>query len=229
MPNYLFDLPMDLQEKIFTIANKDKFNKVLSKIDNRQIRKFIMMYDMIQDEFFGITFDLYGDIINKGLGWFGNTYEDSEIDDDRQIAYEAYERDKRLSYKEYTLAKPEYRNIKSYRFYYYNDDYFCKVELKYINIAIDKYVKELFNEQILRVVFKNNKIDVYFRRRKPYDETAVDIVYNIFWSYKVILESLKRTANTGFEIDAVIDWFENHNFLECFEIKKQVVMPYFGS
>jgi hypothetical protein len=57
----------------------------------------------------------------------------------------------------------------------------------------------------------------------------VDIVYNIFWSYKAILETLKRIANTGFEIHPVIDWIEDHNYLECFEIKKQIIMPYFGS
>lgn len=231
MPNYLFDLPTDLQDKIFTIANKDKFNKVLTDINNEKIRKFYRLYDMINDDWFGITFDLYGDIINKGLGWFGNTYADDEIDDDRQIAYDAYERDKRLSYKEYTLTKPEYKRIKYYRFIYYNyEGRFNKVDLLFINRMITEYLKKFYEDEIFKkVIFKNNKIDIYFDKSRKYDETAVDIIQNIFWAYKLIMDSLEYTTISGLDVGYIIDWFENHNFLECFEIKKQIVMPYFGS
>lgn len=226
--NYLKELPDDIQDKIYMMVNKNKFNDCLKKIDNRDIRMFHNLYEMIKNDWFGITYELYADNWNKGLGWFDNNYSEGEMETEEE--YEMFERNKRLSYKEYTLSKPEYMKIKYYRFTYYVEDKFCKAELKYINKKIKEYIEEIYDEETYKkIVFKNNKIDVYFGKSRKWDETAVDIIQNIFWGYRVVIDSLKYTANTGCEIDFLIDWFENHNFLVCFDTKNKVIEPYFES
>ena len=104
--NYLNELPDDIQDKIYTMVNKNKFNDCLKQVYNIQIQKFYNLYRMLNDDFFEISYD----ICDGELGWFYKATS-TEIDDDKNYAYEMYQRDRCLSWKAYTKIDPKY-NIK---------------------------------------------------------------------------------------------------------------------
>ncbi len=228
MQNYLNELPDDIQDKIYTIVNKNKFSICLNEIVKSKIKRFHMMYDLIKDPFFGISFELHD---NDGLSWFHKA-TDAEIDEDKNYAYEMYQRDRRLSWKNYTTPKPEYQKLKCVRFGYYNDRKFGRAELVFIHRHINAHIAGFDGETcISKMTFRNNYIDVYYNKLFTGDnpETAVDIIYKIYWGYKLISECLKYTANNGGDTHFLIEWFDNHSFLEGFEIKNNIVEPYFVS
>ena len=237
--NYLNELPDDIQDKIYMMVNKNKFNDCLCDIDNNKLKKFHLMYDLIKDDWFGISLELYGDIINQGLSWFNHAYGEP-VDADSDLDYEVFDRDRCLNWKNYTTPKPEYQKIKCVRFGYCNENNkkFNRGELTFINTHIKEHISS-FDGDICasKITFKNNYIDVYFHKlyTKDGNQTATDIIYNIYWGYKMIDECLKHTSNSGedlnYDIDLhyVISWFDNHSFLECFKIEKGIVEPFFGS
>jgi hypothetical protein len=229
--NYLNELPDDIQDKIWTIVNKEKFNICLNKIDNIKIKKFHTMYDLINDPFFGVSLELYGDTINQGLSWFHKA-TDAEIDEDKNYAYEMYQRDRCLNWKNYTTPKPEYQNTKCVRFGYCNNWKFSRAELVFIHRHINAHIAGFDGDIcISKMTFRNNYIDVYFNKLfiREETETATDIIYKIYWGYKLINECLKYTANSGGDTHYLIEWFDNHSFLECFQIKNKIIEPFFGS
>jgi hypothetical protein len=190
------------------------------------------MYDLINDPFFGVSLELYGDIINQGLSWFNHAYGAEDVDDDRDIAYEAFDRERCLNWKNYTTPKPEYQKLKCVRFGYCNNWKFSRAELVFIHRHINEHIASFDGDIcISKMTFRNNYIDVYFNKLFTRDEaeTAVDIIYKIYWGYKLINECLKYTANNGGDTHYLIEWFDNHSFLECFQIKNKIVEPFFGS
>ena len=122
--NYLYELPTDLQDKIFLLVNKDNFSNCLKDVDNPKIRLFYKLNNMINDLYFELSYSIY-DL--RVLGWFWENHENPFDDtyylklNDKQKeqlfdTYDLFERDKRLSYKEYTKIYPEYKKIKYYNF-----------------------------------------------------------------------------------------------------------------
>lgn len=227
--NYLKELPDDIQDKIYTMVNKNKFNDCLCDIDDGKLKKFHLLYDMIKDDWFGISFEISGD---EKLGWFHQATDD-EIDEDKNYAYEMYRRDRCLSWKEYTETDPEYQKIKCVRFVYCNRNNrkFNRAELTFINRHIKEYISSYDGEIcVSKITLKNNYIDVYFNDIfKDEERIATDIIFEIYWGYKMIDECLKYTANNGADLHYAISWFDNHNFLEGFKIENGIVLPFFGS
>ena len=201
--NYLNELPDDIQDKIYTMVNKNKFKDCLCDIDNIQLKKFHLMYDLIEDDWFGISFDM----------------------------------DRCLNWKYYTTPKPEYQKIKCVRFGYCNENNqkFNRIQLTFINRHIKEHISSFDGEiSVSKMTLKNNYIDVYFNHTYlaetgEVEETATDIIYKIYWGYRMIDECLKYTANNGADLHYAISWFDNHSFLECFHIKNGIVEPFFGS
>jgi hypothetical protein len=224
--NYLNELPDDIQDKIWTMVNKNKFNDCLTKIDNPKIRKFYNFYNMLNDKFFEISYD----ICNGELGWFHKA-TDAEIDEDRNYAYEMYQRDRCLSWKAYTEPDPEYENIKYYNFSYSNGRTFTKKELVIINRLMKRYIIDTELMITNKIIFTKHTIQIWFRPATMYKEnTATDVSYNLTWGYNLIPEMykyLELTTNVSF--DYAVDYHANHHFLEGYDIVNKVVEPFFGS
>jgi hypothetical protein len=223
--NYLNELPDDIQDKIYTIVNKKKFNVCLYDIDNPDIRTFCNLYNMINDPFFDISYE----ICDGDLGWFHKA-TDAEIDEDKNYAYEMYRRDRCLSWKNYSTRTPEYKNIRYYSFSYmtrfggYN-----KNALRDINKSMKKYVKDTNLKLVDKVIFTKNDIHIYFANMYR-EGNATHIAYNLIWGYNLIAEMFQYLElDTEIAFGYSFEWHQNHTFLEGFDIKKKVVIPFFGS
>jgi hypothetical protein len=223
--NYLNELPDDIQDKIWTIVNKEKFSDCLKQVDNPDMRTFCNLYNMINDPFFDISYE----ICDGELGWFHKA-TDAEIDEDKNYAYEMYQRDRCLSWKNYTKREPEYKDIRYYSFSYmtrfggYN-----KNALKDINKSMKKYVKDTNLKLVDKVIFTKNDIHIYFA--DMYREgNATHIAYNLIWGYNLIFEMFQYLElDTDIAFGFSFEYHANHRFLEDFDIKKKVVIPFFGS
>ena len=227
--NYLNELPDDIQDKIWTIVNKKKFNDCLKQVDNPDIRTFYNLYNMINDPFFDISYE----ICDGDLGWFHKA-TDAEIDEDKNYAFEMYQRDRCLSWKAYSKPDPEYANIKYYSFSYSNGRTFTKKELVIINRIMNRYIIDTELMLTNKIIFTKHDIEIWFRPATMYKEnTATDVAYNLVWGYNLIPEMFKYlelTTNVSF--DDAVDYHASHRFLEGYDIKNKknkVVIPFFGS
>ena len=221
--NYLNELPDDIQDKIYTMVNKNKFNDCLKQVYNIQIQKFYNLYRMLNDDFFEISYD----ICDEELGWFHKATEE-EIDEDRNYAYEMYQRDRCLSWKAYTKIDPKY-NIKYYSFGYWNGRTFTKKELVIINRLMNRYIIDTELMITNKITFTKQDIKIWF---SPYKEenTATDVAVNLVWGYNLIPEMFKYLElMTNVSFDDAVAYHESHHFLEGYDIKKKVVIPFFGS
>lgn len=241
--NYLNELPTDIQEKIYLLVNKQKFSNCLKDIDNPKIRLFYKLNNMINDLYFELTYSIY-DL--KVLGWFwenhknpfDETYYLNLTDKEKENVFDTYdlfERDKRLSYKEYTKIYPEYKKIKYYKFKYHNNTGFNKNDRDFIN----SFIKNNFINNnhikntpliIKKVVFTINYIHIYIHNTSFDITTNVDIAYNIFWAFQVIPDCL-RFLNSSINIisfDNTINHFETSHFLQRFVIVDNYVLTSFS-
>ena len=241
--NYLYELPTDLQDKIFLLVNKDNFSNCLKDVDNPKIRLFYKLNNMINDLYFELSYSIY-DL--RVLGWFWENHENPFDDtyylklNDKQKeqlfdTYDLFERDKRLSYKEYTKIYPEYKKIKYYKFKYHNNTGFNKNDRDFIN----SFIKNNFINNypikntpliIKKFVFTINYIHIYIHNYSYDNTTPVDIVYNIFWAFQVIPDCL-RFLNSSINIisfDNTINHFETYHFFLKFDILNNFVITYFS-
>jgi hypothetical protein len=243
--NYFNELPNDIQEKIGIIVNKSKFNNCLKDIDNPKIRLFYKFNKMTTDNEFDLNYAV-SDL--EKLGWFWENHKNPRryCDDDNDDYYEdeeklfaiydLFERDKRLSYKEYTKVLPEYTDIKYYRFKYTNSLEFRSWEIPDINSFVKKqfilnnYAIEKSNIIIKRMTFKRNHIHIYINKGSYKDNTAIDIAYNISHIYNVINECIVFLNDNYFlPFDNTINYLETNSYLESFEIKDKVLTTIFSN
>ena len=234
--NRFYNLPTDLQDKILTIVYKDRFKGCMNDINNSKLKKFCDLYDIIKNN--EASFCIYNNIGSDcDLGWFNNIYEDKDIDDDREITYEANERDQRLSWKNYIKVIPEYTELKkniTYTFYPYLK--ISKNDLKYINQDI-KYILNfgMFNldSNIKSIILRKKAIDIYYKEQI---DSNIDIATNILNGYTAIIKIFNQiedregyTALYRIWFGELLNWFENHSFLEGWDFNKKSVEPFFGS
>ena len=242
--NYLRELPSDLQDKIFLLVYKYNFDKCLIDVDNPKIKLFYKLNNMINDVFFDLTYSVY-DL--NALGWFWKNHENPFDDtyylklNDKQKeqlfdTYDLFERDKRLSYKEYTKIYPEYKNIKYYKFKYHNNTGFIKNDRTFINTFIKN---NFINNNILtykipikieKFVFTKNYLHIYLHNQSFDITTNVDVAYNIFWAFQVIpycLNFLNASINI-LSFDNTINHFDNFHFLQRFDIINNIVITSFS-
>jgi hypothetical protein len=181
---------------------------------------------MLNDDFFEISYD----ICDGELGWFHKA-TDAEIDEDKNYAYEMYQRDRCLSWKAYTKPDPEYANIKYYSFSYSNGRTFTKKELVIINRIMNRYIIDTELMLTNKIIFTKHDIQIWFRPATMYKEnTATDVAFNLVWGYNLIPEMFKYlelTTNVSF--DDAVDYHASHRFLESYDIENKVVEPFFGS
>jgi len=238
--NYLTELPDDILDKIYSFVNKHNFNKCLIDIDNPKIKLFHEFNRMITDNYFDLSYSLSE---TKKLGWFWDYHKNPMIDNDLDIdddddneklfaIYDLFHRDKRLSYKDYTKVSPEYTNIKYYRFKYTDTTQFRSWEIPDINRFVKKYfvfdVIEETNIIIKRMTFKRNYIHVYINKGSYKDTSAIDIAFNISHIYNIINDCVMFLQdNYILPFDNTVDYLENNNFLESFQIKEKVLTTIF--
>jgi len=240
--NYFNELPNDIQEKIGIIVNKSKFNNCLKDIDNPKIRLFYKFNKMTTDNEFDLN---YAACEFDNLGWFWENHK-NPFDEDQEGLSEIekerldntcflFERDKRLSYKEYTKVLPEYTDIKYYRFKYTNSLEFRSWEIPDINSFVKKqfilnnYAIEKSNIIIKRMTFKRNHIHIYINKGSYKDNTAIDIAYNISHIYNVINDCIVFLNDYYFlPFDNTINYLETNSYLQSFEIKDKVLTTSFS-
>jgi len=241
--NYLKELPDDIQDKIYSLVNKNRFNVCLKNIDNPKIKLFHEFNNIIKDNSFLLIYAVY-DL--DELGWFwenhkspynGDYYsklsyneDEDEEEKNNEITCDLFEAHKRLSYKNYTKVYPEYKNIRYYKFKYDNNDNPYKEELLYIN----SYTKNNFVQNnkvydthliIEKIIFTKKYIHIYLYNTLYDDSTPLDIAYNIFWAYEYIGDCLAfLNANPYImSFDYAINNIETCNRLQHFHIKNNVV------
>jgi hypothetical protein len=242
--NYFNELPNDIQEKISIIVNKSRFNNCLKDIDNPKLRLFYKFNKMTTDNEFDLNYAV-SDL--EKLGWFWENHknprrycdDDNYEDEDEEklfAIYDLFERDKRLSYKEYTKVLPEYTDIKYYRFKYTNSLEFRSWEIPDINSFVKKqfilnnYAIEKSNIIIKRMTFKRSHIHIYINKGSYKDNTAIDIAYNISHIYNVINECIVFLNDNYFlPFDNTINYLETNSYLESFEIKDKVLTTIFSN
>jgi hypothetical protein len=238
--NYLKELPDDILDKIYLFVNKHNFDKCIIDIDNPKIKLFHVFNRMITDSYFDLIYSLSE---SKKLGWFWNYHKNPMIDNDLDIdddddneklfaIYDLFHLDKRLSYKDYTTSSPEYTNIKYYRFKYTNTTEFKSWEIPDINRFVKKYfvfdVIEETNILIKRITFKRNYIHIYFKKESYEDTTPLDVAFNISHIYNIITECVMFLHdNYILPFDNTVNYLENNNYLESFEIKDNVLTTVF--
>lgn len=237
--NYFNELPDDILDKIYLLVNKSKFNICLKNIDNPKIRLFHKFNKMTTDNLFDFTYSVRD--LDK-LGWFWENHKNPMADDilydneEKLFAiYDLFERDKRLSYKEYTKVLPEYTNIKYYRFKYTNTKEFHSWEITDINrfvrfnFIFNNYVIEKTNIIIKRFTFKKNYIHIYINKGSYQDNAPVDIAYNISNIYNAIIDCVTFLNNTHFLSFAnTINYLETYSYLDSFQIFDSVLTTIFS-
>lgn len=226
LKNYLDELPYDIQDIISIIVNKTKFNNCLKHIDNPKIRLFHIFNKMITDDLFELIYSVR-ELDN--LGWFWKNHEnpmDDENDD--------FQRNKRLSYKDYTKISHEFKNIKYYRFKYTNTKEFQSWEIADINRFVRlKFIKKYFlidntNIIIKKLLFTKKYIHIYINKDSYEDNSAVDIAFNISYAFDIIIDCLIFLNYTHvLSFDNTIHYLETNNYLESFVIKDNVLTTNF--
>jgi hypothetical protein len=236
--NYFDELPDDIRGKIYLLVNKYMFNNCLKDIDNPKIRLFHKFNKFITDNLFYLTYSVRD--LDK-LGWFWknhkNPMDDDEFidDDDKYFAmYDLFDRDKRLSYKEYIKVLPEYTNLKYYRFKYTDTKEFHTWEIPDINSFVkmnfifNNYVIEKTNIIIKRLTFKKNYIHIYIKKNSYQDNSPLDIAYNISFLYNAIIDCVIFLNNNHFLSFAnTINYLETNSYLESFQIFDKVITTFF--
>ena len=236
--NYFDELPDDIRGKIYLLVNKSMFNNCLKDIDNPKIRLFHKFNKFITDNLFYLTYSVRD--LDK-LGWFWknhkNPMDDDEFidDDDKYFAmYDLFDRDKRLSYKEYIKVLPEYTNLKYYRFKYTDTKEFHTWEIPDINSFVkmnfifNNYVIEKTNIIIKRLTFKKNYIHIYIKKNSYQDNSPLDIAYNISFLYNAIIDCVIFLNNNHFLSFAnTINYLETNSYLESFQIFDKVITTFF--
>ena len=237
--NYFDELPNDIRDKIYLLVNKCMFNNCLKYIDNPKIRLFHKFNKMTTDKLFYLTYAVHN--LDK-LGWFWKNHkhpmdDDEFIDDDEKFLaiYDLFDRNKRLSYKEYTKVLPEYTNIKYYRFKYTNTKEFQSWEIPNINSFVkmyfifNNYVIQNTNIIIKRLTFKKNYIHIYIKKNSYQDNSPIDIAYNISFIYNAIIECVLFLNNSHFLPFAnTINYLQTNSYLESFHIYDKVITTIFS-
>jgi len=192
----------------------------------------------ITDNLFYLTYSVRD--LDK-LGWFWknhkNPMDDDEFidDDDEYFAmYDLFDRDKRLSYKEYIKVLPEYTNLKYYRFKYTDTKEFRAWEIPNINSFVkmyfifNNYVIQKTNIIIKRLTFKKNYIHIYIKKISYQDNSPLDIAYNISFLYNAIIDCVIFLNNNHFLSFAnTINYLETNSYLESFQIFDKVITTFF--
>lgn len=241
--NYLKELPDDILDKIYLFVNKHKFDNCLIDINNPKIKLFHEFNSMITDSNFFLGYSLYE---SKKLGWFWDFHkhpfhdEDSFVNDmdlsEEQygVIFDLFERDKRLSYKDYTKISLDYQNIRFYKLKYINNFNFNKNELLLINtITKNNFVNApIKNSPIIlkKLIFTKNYIHIYIHKHNYHDNSPVDIAFNLFWIYEAILDTLDLLNDAcSISFDTIINHFETYNYLQHFQIKNKIVETTFAN
>jgi hypothetical protein len=236
--NYFDELPDEIRDKIYLLVNKCMFNICLKDLDNPKIKLFHKFNKFITDNLFYLTYSVRD--LDK-LGWFWknhkNPMDDDEFidDDDEYFAmYDLFDRDKRLSYKEYIKVLPEYTNLKYYRFKYTDTKEFRAWEIPNINSFVkmyfifNNYVIEKTNIIIKRLTFKKNYIHIYIKKISYQDNSPLDIAYNISFLYNAIIDCVIFLNNNHFLSFAnTINYLETNSYLESFQIFDKVITTFF--
>lgn len=241
--NYLIELPDDIQDKIYSLVNKNRFDVCLKNIDNPKIKLFHEFNKIIKDKSYILYYDVY-DLDELGWFWenhenpFSDTYNLKMYEDEDEDEYEKnhentrdlFEAHKRLSYKNYTKVYPEYKNIRYYKFNYDNNVVFFKEELLFINsFTKNNFVNNnlIYDTPIIieKIIFTKNYIHIYLRNTLYDESTPLDIAYNIFWAYEYIFDCLTfiNTSPYIMSFNNAIHNIENYRMFQHFHILNNVV------
>lgn len=239
--NYFYDLPDDIQQKIF----KYVYDGCMMQLKGSNIIKLYTLYDTIKRNKY-IDYCMYED--------------DGECECECEC--ETDDQNKRLSLKEYTSDNVKLNKIKYISFglppMINNNEFYYKAFYNRFNEAIRFKVHNLLFKgnisytmngvlymrnsdddpdlNIIKAEYINDNFNVYF---KDPMRCNADVAINIINGYSFVKDVIEWTNDNYIRDDENIEnfenWVENHRFLEGWDIGNKgkgryiQIDPYFGS
>lgn len=212
--NYFYDLPDDLQRKI----NKYVYDGCMMQLKTSNIIKLYTLYDIIKVS--DVDF-----CIDGGINDYINNI--TELENIKYISIGLPTIRKRNNIKYYKAFHQEFNIAVEYALYNKTTSGNRLVNFNGNQVLI--YRKNDPNFNIIKAEYVNNNFNIYF---KDPMRCNADVVINILNSYSFVKDTIYWAVDNlryNSDIDNFENWIENHRFLEGWDIKRNIIEPFFGS